>query len=130
MKKFECLILIDDDDDCCFLVKCYQERLGLAKHFYTYHDVLEALQHIKNSFTDGTSICPDLILLDINMPVMDGFEFLEELDALCSEKTKPKVFILTSSDDIRDKKQASKFEVDGYFVKPVTQKNLDYLIAS
>ena len=60
---------------------------------------------------------PALILLDLNLPKMSGFEFLEELrgdEALCSLS----VIVLTSSDEPRDRAAAFKYDVEDYIIKP------------
>ena len=133
MRKYKCMLLVDDDDDSCFLVKCYQERMKISSHFHVFNTGKEALEFIKDK-TSGPDIIshtwPDLILLDINMPVMDGFDFLEEFhDLQVPETSKPKIFMLTNSNHPKDMKRAGKFDVDGYFIKPLTKEKLSYLVS-
>lgn len=64
---------------------------------------------------------PDIIILDLSMPVMSGFDFLESTSKLISNH--PPVFILTSSADEREKQYAKKFEpVNDFFTKPLTRQ--------
>jgi CheY-like chemotaxis protein len=130
MKKYKCMLIIDDDDESCFLVKCYQERMKMASHFYAFKTGREALDFINEVNGSNGSVShtfPDLILLDINMPEMDGFDFLEEFHHRYKEK--PKIFILSCSNHPKDIKRAGKFDVDGYFVKPLTKQQLNYLVS-
>jgi CheY-like chemotaxis protein len=65
---------------------------------------------------------PDIILLDLSMPKMNGFEFLSIIKA--NENWKDiKIFILTTSDDPKDKKTASHFGISGYITKPLKLDN-------
>jgi len=61
---------------------------------------------------------PDIILLDLNMPKMNGFEFLQALRSE-SEFRDIKVFVLTTSDEKEDKLEAKKFGVSGFITKPL-----------
>ncbi|HKR07010.1 MAG TPA: response regulator [Bacteroidia bacterium] len=129
--KYKCMLMIDDDDDSTYLVKCYQERNKLAAHFYTFKTGKEAMDFIHSVNTGDKTVLnhfPDLILVDINMPEMDGFDFLTEFKRIpIPENEKPKIFILSGSNHPKDISRAGKFDIDGYFVKPFTNKQLNYL---
>jgi CheY-like chemotaxis protein len=80
----------------------------------------EALDLITNKDSDNSEY---LVLLDINMPVMDGWQFLESLGNL-NNPPKVNVVIVTSSIDTIDKRKATKYpQVIGFFEKPLTQEN-------
>ncbi|PSR51964.1 response regulator [Adhaeribacter arboris] len=66
--------------------------------------------------------CPELILLDINMPVMNGFEFLRELQNLSLDAAVFKIAILTSSNNPLDYLMAHKYPIIGYLEKPLTEE--------
>jgi len=127
------MLMIDDDDDTCFLIKCYQERMKMASHFYSFKTGKEAMDFIRTAYHHNnttSSLFPDLILVDINMPEMSGFDFLESLKQIpIPENEKPKIFILSGSNNPKDIRRAGKFDIDGYFVKPFTNKQLHYLVS-
>lgn len=69
---------------------------------------------------------PDIILLDINMPRMDGHEFLKAYSKDNARKAPPVVVMLTSSEQDRDKHEALKYQlVQGYFLKPLGAKDME-----
>ena len=124
--KPEKLLLVDDDVAFNFLNRLLIEGTGLNCHIDECLDGSAALKYIITS-----AKCPDVILLDINMPVMDGFEFLEEFEKNtdCSKHTK--VYILTSSTQEEDHIGALKYPcVMGYFDKPLTVEHINEIISS
>ena len=95
-----------------------------CENFLVFANGQEALDSLTAIINKGGDI-PQLILLDLNMPVMDGWEFLEEFT-----KTNPPkeitIYILTSSIDPRDLKRAKQFNrVSNYVIKPITIENLE-----
>lgn len=128
MKKYHNVLLVDDDDSSNFLNKRIIEKLNLADETHVCDNGKVALEYIMSNCRLGTvppCPCPDIVLLDINMPVMNGFEFLskyETTDGL--EKEKCKIYILTSSSDPNDLTRAKDFHIEGYINKPLTREKL------
>ena len=108
------ILLIDDDPAANYLTKELLLTLNVAKEIETAENCLRALELLKKSD------CADVILLDIKMPGIDGFDFLERLKSLGLKKN-IKVYMLTSSLRSEDKLKAFGFRaVIDYFEKPLT----------
>ena len=134
MKKYNCILLVDDDETCNFITEKIITKLKVSDNTYSMKNGQEALTFIKEK-CDGSdscsTLCPDLILLDLNMPVMDGLEFLEqfytgdELSTKCSSGID--IYVLSSSDNTEDKEKANKYNVKGYITKPMTADKLMHI---
>jgi two-component system, chemotaxis family, response regulator Rcp1 len=79
-------------------------------------DGVEALELVKS--TNGSSCRPDLIILDLNLPKMSGFDFLGAIRRSERLRSIP-VFVLTTSSDREDKEKAKQLDVQHFFVKPL-----------
>ena len=125
MKKINCILLVDDNEADNVLHKIILDDADICNYVKVATDGINALEYIINAGKPGQEAeypKPDLILLDINMPRMNGFEFLEEYHKL-DEKLKAKVTIvmLTTSLNPDDKKTATSYvEVKGFETKPLT----------
>lgn len=82
MNKIENICIINDDEVYAFIVKKSIIKLSICNHVTTFVNGEDAI----NSFKNNLNSLPDIILLDINMPVMHGWEFLNEFEALNIEK--------------------------------------------
>ena len=108
------ILLVDDDATANYLSKELLESLHAANEIETAENCLRALELIRQSD------CADVIFLDIKMPGIDGFDFLERLKKLSIEK-KIKVVMLTSSVRPEDKLRAFSYKaVIDYLEKPLT----------
>ncbi|SMO68532.1 response regulator [Solitalea koreensis] len=123
MKSIDNLCVIDDDKVCQFIIKTYAAKRSLAKNMQLFSDANEALQYLKNTSTDPKRL-PDMILLDINMPIMDGWTFLEEFQKIRENMHKDIIInMITSSiqeDDMLKSKSYS--DVAGFYVKPLNEE--------
>lgn len=122
MRKF---MLIDDDEIFNFLNQRILELSGTAGEIQVFTAARKALTWLTEN-QSGEGVWPEIILLDIRMPGMDGFEFLEHFKQFPPEKIgKVKVFMLTSSIDDRDKNKSAAYPfVYGYYSKPMTPEIL------
>jgi len=124
--KFDRVLLIDDNDIDNFI----NERMITTSHFGRTVTVKNsgesALQHLRD-IADNTSVLPQVIFLDLNMPAMDGFGFLAEYEKLPeSIRHFCKVVVLSSSISPEDINRASTNPyVQKYVNKPLSQKYLD-----
>jgi CheY-like chemotaxis protein len=91
-----------------------------------FTDAQEGLDYISGVYTDNTAARNTVLLLDLYMPAMDGWEFLEAFEHLpTTVKNQIKILILTSSISDNDKKKAEKYDcVSGYLIKPFTSDQI------
>lgn len=123
MKKYNKIMLIDDSEIDNLVNKHILSKSELANEIIVFSLAHEALDFFSNS---PTSEYPELILLDINMPIMNGFGFLEEYANLLSDKTKDiDIYMLSSSVDPNDIRKSEEFSfVKGFISKPLSLEHL------
>jgi CheY-like chemotaxis protein len=133
MKKIDKILLVDDDEVANFLNQLIIERLGVAEDLEIVLNGQEALDYLKEYYqhADQASLQKILIVLDLNMPVMNGFDFLEELEKQSHwNKTNRFIVILTSSENPSDIEGIKNYSIYGYEKKPLTEEKLKKLISS
>lgn len=131
MKKLNCILLVDDDNDCNYLHKRVLIKTQCAERIVVVNDGEQALHFLKTA-VHGKYPCPDLILLDINMPGMNGWEFLEEYEKLDSEvRAKIVLVMLTSSVSPDDEARAQKMgSLGGFRRKYLTEESIKDIICT
>lgn len=118
------ILLVDDDNIFNFLNTKLLEASGIVSEIHTAVNGQEALDLLNNYYT-GSSSLPDVILLDLNMPVMDGFSFLEAFQKLkLPKKENVSIIIVTSSEDPKDMARAKQMGITGYLTKPLSREKL------
>jgi len=127
MNAIKKVCLIDDDPIFVYGGKILLNRTHFCEEVITFSNGLEAIEYISALSLDGKTL-PDLILLDINMPVMNGWEFLEEFSKLqCAIKIP--IFIVSSSVNPDDIKKASAYKsVYSFISKPLGRDALASII--
>jgi CheY-like chemotaxis protein len=125
-QKLNCILLIDDDEPTNFLNTMVIEEVGCTERIETMQSAREALKYLTNTNPDGDYPRPDLVFLDINMPAMDGWEFLEKYNQLPAEqKAKIIVVMLTTSFNPEDELKARNMSgISGFRNKPLTSEIL------
>ena len=129
MRKIPTVLLVDDDETTNFLHQRLLNRLDVCDQVLVAGNGEQALE-ILVRFTDPfSSTSPILVLLDLNMPVMDGFEFLEVFQALPPvQQEGVVVVVLTSSLSPQDLDRVNDLPVAGFFAKPLNQEKVDALL--
>ncbi len=130
--KFNDVFVVDDDKIFHFIIKklLLNNNINVIPNFF--ENGLQAIEGIKNKINKGENP-PDLILLDINMPILDGWQFLEEFKALKDKLSKDIViYIVSSSDNVTDKNKAKSYqaEVKNYYLKPMTADDLKEIFSN
>jgi CheY-like chemotaxis protein len=114
------VLLVDDDSICNFLNKKTLQSTGRVKSVETVSNGQEAIR-LFQSYLDRNRPFPDIVLLDINMPIMDGFEFLEAFNEMTLPgKGKIKVIIVSSSNDRDEVTKAKSLGAWRYVNKPLS----------
>jgi CheY-like chemotaxis protein len=127
-RKLRCVLLVDDNESDNFLHKRVIEKSGITNHIAVVYNGKEAIEFLtsKSGFgeAEGSYCQPELIFLDINMPVMNAWEFLEAYDKLQEEqKGKIIVIMLTTSFNPNDKIKAETILGQSRFqYKPLSQE--------
>lgn len=122
--KYSKVLLIDDNSIDNFVNKKLIEMTGFASVVEVYESAVEALKELKGKKTEQL---PDVIFLDIMMPVMDGFAFLEEFNRLGPDYSgKCKIIMLSTSESFQDLNRANKNPlVQKFLNKPLTEPVLE-----
>lgn len=132
-KKYHAVMLVDDNEIDNLINQKMIEASNIAEHIFVHSGAKSAIEFLKNieKLAKGpvSLYLPEIIFLDIDMPLMDGFQFLDEFERLSdSIKAHCKVVMLTSSLNPQDMNKAKKNQfVLKYINKPLTQENLKKL---
>ena len=120
-RKFNCVLLVDDDSATNYIHTFIMKDAGFAEHIKIAENGQEALDYL-NANKDSEYVRPNLIFLDVNMPIMNGLEFLEHYNQLEKElQSEMMVVMLTTSLNPQDKVTAESNERVSHFLnKPLT----------
>ncbi len=128
IKKLKCILLIDDSELSTFYHKFILEKVQCTEQIISFQNGKEALNYMINCSQKGETL-PELIFLDINMPVMDGWQFLEEFKQFKSNH-KVVTIMLSSSVLLNDKVRALKYDfVRDYITKPLKEENVNEILS-
>ena len=131
--KCSAVMLIDDNEIDNFINERILKTFSFTNIVFphtTVKSALEFLRNIESLKEPHAELIPDYILLDLNMPMMDGFHFLDEFETFSPFiKSKIKIIILTCSINLSDLESAKKYKsVIDYFYKPLREKDLCSLL--
>lgn len=129
MKQIEILALVDDDDTFVFITQRIIEQTNHVKEIKVFNNGLDALNYLKNNLNNNYQL-PEVIFLDLSMPIMDGWQFLDEFTSLKTEKTeKILIYICSSSISPHDITKAKEISsVTDFIIKPVTKDKLAEIV--
>lgn len=126
-------MLIDDSKIDLFINQKNIEKVAINSSIKTFASAKAAIEYLSNSNNQTSSqlMCnPDIILLDINMPEMNGFQFLNAFSELNNKKiSSTKIYMLSSSTHLKDINEAGQYSAcHGFIPKPLTIKSLEKII--
>lgn len=114
--------IIDDDEIYQLVMKRTIEQSGMVKSVLQFYDGEEAIYFFKEK-QENPGLLPQLILLDLNMPYMNGWQFLDEFSKIkFNNEYKLTIFIVTSSSTAEEIERARQYSiVSGYHIKPISK---------
>ncbi len=129
MAKLPCVLLVDDDPTTNFLNRKLLERLAIADQVLVALNGREALNVLQTQCNQLSAGAPLLVLLDVNMPVMNGIQFLETYQQLPPDQQCPTVIaLLTTSAHPQDVQRAQQLQVADFLSKPLTPEKVERVL--
>lgn len=125
-RKINTILLIDDDPDDNLYHQIIINKMNIVNHVEIAKNGIEGIAYLTNE----NQTPPDIIFLDLNMPKMNGWEFLEEYKKInLSENSNALIVILTTSENPDHLKKAQEMQdVDGYETKPLSKDILNQIL--
>ena len=125
--KLNTIILIDDDEVSNQINQAIISKLDICNNLVIFPNAVQGLNYFKEvcTFED----CPELILLDLKMPVLDGFDYIREFNKYFEHFRKmTKLVLVTSSNIEKDREMAMSLGFDDYIVKPLSFHRLEEVL--
>ena len=116
------ILMVEDDTLDVMDAQRTLDRMNLIYRLRVARNGEEAIEILENKVTDSPMPHPDIILVDINMPKMNGVEFLQHIRKDIRWKD-IKVFMITTSDEKEDRMRTKELGISGYIVKPLKFNN-------
>ncbi len=125
MKKIEIACIIDDDPIFIYGTKRLMAEIDFCETLLVYQNGQDAIDGLNGLRARGEKL-PSIILLDLNMPIMNGWEFLEDFIKISNDNREGiTVYIISSSVDPRDLERIKNYEVvSNYILKPISTEDL------
>lgn len=126
---FSTTCIIDDDPIFIYSTKRVMKDVNFSEEVIVYNNGQDAIDGLKEIIAKGEKI-PSIIFLDLNMPIMNGWEFLEEFVQIPNNNRKEiTIYIISSSIDPRDLERIKNYEVvNNYILKPVVREDLQTIL--
>lgn len=129
MSKLACTLLVDDDQTTNYLNQLLLKRMDVSDKLLVAQNGQEALALVQEHCHAARADCPMLILLDVKMPVMDGFEFMEAYAGLPPQQQDSTIIVmLTTSLHPQDVERVSQLNIAGFINKPLTKEKVEAIM--
>jgi len=127
MGRFKNVLLVEDDPITILVCDRIIKMNSFAANVKSCENGKVALDYLKEATSEVDGETPEIIFLDINMPVMNGWDFLEEFEKIKNTlSTVPRIFILSSTVDPEDYNKAKSYSlVEDFISKPLSKESLD-----
>ncbi|QHT70306.1 response regulator [Rhodocytophaga rosea] len=126
MPKINCILLIDDDRVTNYLHKIVINDMEVSRHIEIKQNGKEGLQYLAACAKEGN--LPELVLVDLKMPVMDGFEFVDAYRKMNLPEDITRIVMLTTSSNPKDIEKMQEKGITDFFDKPLTEEKLMLLM--
>ena len=127
MKKLDCIWLIDDDEIAIYLADKVMQKVEFSKDVEKFNNGYSALKHLEFCININENL-PDLILFDLNMPNMNGWDFIDKFRELKGAETIP-TFIFTSAISQKEIEKAKLYScIKGVILKPLCIQKLNKIL--
>jgi CheY-like chemotaxis protein len=130
-KLFRKVLLVDDDQVTNYLHNIVFSEMSIAERTIPLTNAPEALDYIQTNCADGNAAkeeCPDLIVLDVNMQILNALEFLAELKEIQQGRLVHIAVVVVSSTTFRDVDAFEQYGVKGMIEKPLTEERLQLIL--
>jgi len=127
MQKLKEILLVEDDDFCQLIHRVVIDKMAITERIVVKSNGFQALLFLKEQYSMNGQLtaCSDLILLDLQMPIINGVDFLKALQAMNWEPfIRSKVILLSAADDDQALQIANHYGVKGLIQKPLTRAKL------
>ena len=129
MRKINNAWIIDDDKILTYVLQRIMGSVDSFENIEIFQNGKEAINQLSAAKKNPEAL-PDIILLDLNMPVMDGWQFLDEFEKINLDK-KISLYIVSSSIDVHDHNKAKNYKtVSDFLIKPIGKKQIEQMIES
>ena len=130
MRSIKRVIMVDDDPLSHIICKGNIRRIAAEIEFKQFTSPEMGIEYIQSAYTEAAGECPTVLLLDIKLPEMSVWRFLEKYDNIESNiKNQIAVFLLSSSVDHRDKQRAAENKyVKGFLMKPFKKATVEEVL--
>lgn len=132
MTKLDTICIIDDDNIYTMLLKKTISKFDVCDRVESFNNGKIAFESLKQRIEEGGANLPDVIFLDVNMPVLDGWMFVEEFYKIYNTSLKKVlIYVVSSSIAVEDKNKAkSNPNIQDYLVKPISGSTLQEIVAT
>ncbi len=129
MKKIETACIIDDDPIFIYGTKRLMTEIEFCETILVFENGQDAIDGLQNIMASSDKL-PSVIFLDLNMPIMNGWEFLEHFEKITNDnRKKTAIYIISSSVDPRDLERIKNYQVvNSYILKPISKDDLNSVL--